>query len=315
MEIGVKEKMQFRDPKCETSLFHGKHVIRSLVTGTFLTIAAIGAQAETVSSLADVRVFGELCDASGCSTPLFDDGSVLTETSGDLNVALAYSSGATSAGTVSASADANLTAGTLKISSEALGIAPSAYAFAVTVGRLADTITVTNSDGSTYAGGGISTLSIAIDGQISGESDLFLALRVYQDGALSTDPTNGFAFDFQKLIASDQANYLSTDTLPTMLSVNFNTPDSPFVVYISAFSSFQFRQDSTGSLFALTDLGHTLTASLVTPEGTTYSSVGGFPGPGVYNVPEPGTLALVLGCLGLWRLRWRQCDCRHFSVS
>ena len=99
------------------------------------------------------------------------------------------------------------------------------------------------------------------------------------------------------------------DPLPPGLSIAVPASLRSFEWSVSAFATFNFRQNDDGLIYAQADLGHTITVGLQTPAGTIAASASGlFPNTvQMQPVPEPGTWALMLsGLLLLPALARRQ---------
>lgn len=293
-------------------------VSRALLIGGLaasLLAHSVGAQANALpaSSIVDVRTFGQLCAGSCADNTLFSHSQVLYETSGDLSVWSGWqTSGVTPVGQVAVSGEGDLASGTLRVVAASNGInspgvEPNAYAYASSSVILGDTFSVYNNNRSPYSGNGISYLTVDIDGTFLGNegSDLWLALqvRMFKPGGFQAWLDQDWAtFSALSIGSGSYLNFSAGDTLPADWIVAFTTPSEPFEMWVAASASFSYRQNDEATIFAVADLGHTLTLDLQTPDGTYFSTASNlFPGSsqGPSTVPEPASMALVSIALGL----------------
>lgn len=290
-----------------------------------VTFSSAHAAAATISSIASAITDAQLCGVGpmpNClTTPVFNPPlRNITEYSGDLYVSNTDASGTTEDGSVVVSAEAAMASGTLRVVATGTDIAGSqgphqgAYAFATSSARLGDTFTLHESDGALYGGTGTSRMSLDLDGVFLGsfDSDLLLSISIgiYQPGYFDAQAAGDSATASALRLASRSIWFFAGDALPEDFSLDFSShPHSSFEWTVEVWASFGFRQDSDGHKFAVADLGHTVTLSFDSPDGTYYTSHSGlFPGSGPTTnaVSEPGTgLMLTLGFLGLGLARRR----------
>jgi len=176
---------------------------------------------------------------------------------------------------------------------------PYVYGFASA--WLGDTFAVLNPNGSAYSGAANSTLSINLDGNLFGtpESDLgFVAsITLARPGYLAALAAHDYDTAGNLIVNSAYTDWLTANSpLPPTLSIAVPAAQGSFEWMVSAFITYNFRQDDQGFNFVYADLGHTITVSLQTPQGTVFSSASGlFPGSiPAAPVPEPASWALLL---------------------
>ena len=260
------------------------------------------ASAAVITNYAFVQTQQQLCGPTGCGNSVVY-ANQLTQSSmqgAGLNVAVASSSGATTAGTIAGSAAADLSTGTLKGAISAQGIVAGSHAFSVSQSRIADTFTIANNGGTPYTGSGLSTFHLDITGllALTGHPDLFggVAIGIYQVGYFDRFWSGDYAGASLLRIDGASIGIDSASTFPTTLDFSFATPAS-FEWEIQLYGAGVFDQDTAASMSFDLDLGHTIKASFSGPDGTTVSSASGYVLPAVAaaaQVPEPSSMALTL---------------------
>jgi hypothetical protein len=235
-----------------------------------------------------------------------------TITSGPFQTSAAVGSGFTASGQVTVETNANLATGSLRLNVAGVGLKAgdagqaNAYGFGSGVAEFGDTMSVRNQDGSLYQGAGFSSLNASFDGSLTGSADAGLSLiaqiTVAMPGYLAAIVANDSAAASALVISRTSTGWLyAGDALPaTPLTAFVPGFVSTFEWNVTAFGTFNFRQNDAGTRFAHIDLGNTIHVGLTTPTGTVFSAASGeFPGSVAAPIPEPGTWALSLTGLAL----------------
>jgi hypothetical protein len=163
---------------------------------------------------------------------------------------------------------------------------------------------VLNADGSRYTGAAASTLSIQLDGGLYGARDSNLGfsatISLGRPGFLAALAAHDYNTAAVLTFDTVGTPWLTAgDPLPPSLSIAVPASLRSFEWSVTAFATFNFRQNDAGSIYAQADLGHTITIGLQTPDGTIAVSASGlFPNTvQMQPVPEPATWAMWMAAL------------------